>query len=68
MLGGHSLVHFLPVHPLGESADGLFTVADGQHDSAVQPSVWPAPHTSPPYPGASEGTDLQGTDSLGCWS
>ena len=39
---------------------------DGQHGSAIQPSVWPALLASFPYPDASEATGLQGTDLLGC--
>ena len=54
-------MHFLSVRPPGESAGG-------QHDSVVRPSVWPVPPALPPYLGASEGTDLRGTDSLGFWS
>ena len=61
-------MHFRSVRPLGESTGGHFPAADGQHGSAVRPSVWPIPPTSPPYPDASDGTDLRGTDSLDCWS
>ena len=67
-MGGHSLVHFLPVHPQGEYAGGHFPATDDQHGSAIRPSVWPVPLASPPYPEASGGTDLRGTGSLGCWS
>ena len=58
VLGGYSLVHSHPVHPLGESAGARFSNADDQHGFAVQPSVWLVPPASPPYPGASEGTGL----------
>ena len=68
MLGGHSPVHSRPVHPLGESVGGRFPTVDDWHDFVVQPSVWPVPPASPPYPGASEGTGLRGTDLLGYWS
>ena len=37
--GGCSLVHFQSVHLPDKPADGLFLVADGQHDSTIQPSV-----------------------------
>ena len=59
-------MQFRSVHPLGESVGGRFPVVYGQHGSIVQPSVWHVPPASPPYPGASEGTDLRGTDSLDC--
>ena len=39
-------------------------VADDQHSSVIQPSVWPALLASSPYPEASEETHPQGTD---CW-
>ena len=68
MLGGYSLIHSRPVHPLGESVGGRFPTADDQHGFAVRSSVWPVPPASPPYLGANEGTGLQGTDSLSCWS
>ena len=67
-MGGYSLVHSWPVHPLGEFVGGHFLATDDQHGFAVRPSGWPVPPTSPPYPGASEGIGLRGTDSLGCWS
>ena len=50
-----------------ELAGDCSLTADGQHGSVIQPYVWPVLLTSPPYPDASEGTDLQGTDLLGCW-
>ena len=53
----------LPDEPISDH----FLVADGQHISAIQPSVWPVLPASSPYPDASEGTSLQGTDLLGCW-
>ena len=61
-------MHFRYVHPLDESAGSRFPAVDGQQGSTVWPSVWPVPPASPPYPGASKGTGLQGTDSLDCWS
>ena len=61
-------MHFLSDRPPGESAGGCFLAADGQHGSAVRPSVWPDPPALPPYLSTSEGTDLRGTNSLGCWS
>ena len=61
-------MNFRSVHPLGESTWGHFPTADGQCGSTVWPSIWPVPLTSPPYLGTNEGTDLRGTDSLGCWS
>ena len=57
-------MHFRSVHPLGEFEGSHFPTTDGQHGFVVRPSVWPVPSASPPYPGASEGTDLRGTDSL----
>ena len=57
---------FRSVHPLGESPSGRFPAANGQHDSAVPPFIWHVPPASPPYLGASDGTDLRGTDSLDC--
>ena len=59
-------MHCRSVRRLGESVGSCFPAADGQHGSAVRPSIWPVPPTLPPYPGASEGTDLRGTDSLDC--
>ena len=53
----------LPDEPVGDRS----LVADGQHGSAIQPSVWPVLPTSSPYPDASERIGLQGTDLLGCW-
>ena len=66
--GGFSLVHSRPVHPLGEFVGGRFPPVDDQHNFAIRPSVWSVPPALPTYPGTSEGIDLRGTDSLGCWS
>ena len=52
----------LPNEPVGDHC----LVADGQHDSTTQPSVWLVLLALSPYLDASEGTGLQGTDSLGC--
>ena len=67
MQDGYSLVRFhldrLPNEPTGDRS----LAADGQHVSATQPFVWLVRLASPPYPDASEGTGLQGTNLLGCW-
>ena len=60
-------MNFLSVHPPSESAGGCFPTVYGQHGSAIRPSFWHVPPSLPPYPGTSEGTDLRGTNSLGCW-
>ena len=53
----------LPNKPAGDH----FLAANGQHDSIIQPYVWPVLIASPPYLDANERTGLQGTDLLGCW-
>ena len=58
---------FLLVHPLGECAGSRFPAANDQHGSVVWPYFWHVPLGSPPCLGASEGTDLRGMGSLGCW-
>ena len=60
-------MHFHPDPLPNEPAGDCSLAADGQHGSIIQPSIWPVLLTSPPYPDASEETDLQGTDLLGCW-
>ena len=66
MQDGRSLVHF-PLDPFpNEPAGDRSLAVDGQHDFAIRPSVWPVLLALPLYPGASEGTGLQGTDLLGC--
>ena len=52
----------LPDEPVGDCS----LAADGQHDYAFQPSVWPVLLASSPYPDVSEENGLQGTDLLGC--
>ena len=47
------------------AGDRSLTV-DGQHDSAIQSSVWSALFASSPYPNASKEICPQGTDLLGC--
>ena len=60
-------MHF-HLDPLPNEPTGNHSLAvDGQHGSAIQPSVWSALLTSSPYPAPSEETDSQGTDLLGCW-
>ena len=61
-------MRFRSVRLLDESAGGCFLAADGRHDFATLPSVWPIPPTLPPYPNANEGTDPRWIDSLDCWS
>ena len=61
-------MHFRSVRLPNEPIGGRFPTADGRHNSATQPSVWPAPPALPPYPGANEGIGLPGIDSMGCWS
>ena len=48
-----------------ELAGDCSLTADGQHDFAIQPSVWSVFLASPPFLDASKGTGLQGTDLLG---
>ena len=50
-----------------EPASDHSLAANGQHDSAIQPSVWLVLPTSSPNPYASKGIGLQGTDLLSCW-
>ena len=57
---------FLPDPLSNKLAGNRSLVADGQHDSAIQPYVWPVLLASLPYLDASEGTGVQGTDLLGC--
>ena len=52
----------LPNEPAGDRS----LAANGQHGSAIQPSVWPALLASFPYPDASEETGPQETDLMGC--
>ena len=52
----------LPNKPVGDRS----LTANGQHDSAIQPSVWPALLGSFPYPDAGEETGPQGIELLGC--
>ena len=59
-------MHFRSVCLSDEPVGGRFPAIDGQHDSAIWPSVWLIPTALPPYPGASEGIGLPGVDSLGC--
>ena len=61
-------MHFLSVRPPSESTCDRFLATDGQHGSAVRPSVWHVPPASTLYLSAIEGIDHRGTDSLGCWS
>ena len=57
-------MHFHP-NPLPNKPAGDHSLtADGQHNSVIQPSVWPVLPASSPYPNASEGTGLQGSDLL----
>ena len=60
-------MHFHPDPLLNEFAGNHSLGADGQHDSAIQPSVWPALLALFPYLDASEETGPQGTNLLGCW-
>ena len=60
-------MHFHPDPLPNEPAGDRYLAIDGQHGSAIQPSVWPVLLTSSPYSDASEETGLQGTDLLGCW-
>ena len=60
-------MHFHPDPLPNESAGDRSLAADGQHSSAIQPSVWPAFLSSFPYSDAREETGPQGTDLLGYW-
>ena len=60
-------MHFQPNLLPDEPSCDRFLAANGQHGSAIQPSVWPVLPASSPYLDASEGTSLQGTDLLDCW-
>ena len=59
----HFQFDLLPNEPAGDR----FLVANGQHGSAIQPSVWPIPPALSPYLDANKGTDLQETGWLDCW-
>ena len=54
--------------PSRQALGGRFPAADGRHDSATWPSIWPTPSALPPYSGTSEGIGFPGIDSLGYWS
>ena len=60
-------MHFHPDPLPNEPAGDRSLARDGQHDSAIHPSVWPTLLSSFPYLNASEETGPQGTDLLGCW-
>ena len=60
-------MHFRSVHLPHKPTGGRFLATDGQHGSAIQPSVWPVPLALSPYLDASEGTGLPETDLLDCW-
>ena len=60
-------MYFHPDPLPNEPAGNRSLATDGQHDSAFQPSIWPALLASFPYPDASEETGPQGTDLPGCW-
>ena len=64
---GCFLVHFHPDPLPNEPTCDCSLVADGQHGSVIQPSVWPVLLASPPYPDTSQGNGFQGTYLLGCW-
>ena len=51
-------MHFHPDPLPNELAGDHSLVVDGQHGSAIQPSVWPALFASFPYPDANEETGL----------
>ena len=59
-------MHFRSIHLPDEPAGSHFLTADSQHDSVIQPSVWPIPPALSPYPEASQGTGLPETDLLDC--
>ena len=56
----HFQSDLLPDEPAGDR----FLTVDGQHDSAIQPSIWPVLPSSSPYLDASEGTGLLETGLL----
>ena len=51
-------MRFHPDLLLDEPAGDRSLIADGQHDSTIQPSIWPVLPALFPYPDASEGTGL----------
>ena len=61
-------MRFRSVRLPDESAGGRFLAADGRHDFATRPFVWPIPPSLPPYPVANEGIDPRWIDSLDYWS
>ena len=61
---GCSLVYFHPDPLPNEPAGNCSLTANGQHDSAIQSSIWPALLASFPYLDANEETGPQGTDLL----
>ena len=60
-------MHFHPDLLSDEPVGDCFLTTDGQHSSAIQPYVWRVLPVSFPYPDASEGIGLEGTNLLGCW-
>ena len=59
----HFQSDLLPNEPAGDR----FLAVDGQHDSAIQSSVWHVLPALSPYLNASEGIGLLGTGLLDCW-
>ena len=60
-------MHFHP-DPLPNELVGDRSLAvDGQHGSAIQPSIWPTLLALFPYPNANKETGIQGSDLLGYW-
>ena len=60
-------MHFQSNLLLDEPVGDRFRATDGQHGSAIQPSVWSVLLALSPYLDANEGTGLLGTDLLDCW-
>ena len=58
-------MHFHPDPLLNEPIGDHSLTVNGQHDFAIQPSVWPTLLASFPYPDASKKTGPQGTGLLG---
>ena len=50
-----------------EPACNCFLIADGQHGSTIQPSVWHVLPALSPYPDANEGIGLPRTGLLDYW-
>ena len=60
-------MYFQPYLLPNEPTSDRFLTTDGQHDFAIQTSVWHVLPASSPYLDTSERIGLQGIGLLDCW-